>query len=135
MKHIKSFDESKNSSSLHEGRTFMDTKKRYPSKAWDPDKKADFRDKIKSHVKSLGCKTKQVGNDLEVFCDGDVLMQVMFRDDYIGVKKIGNKFVDEFEYTELGKIKSKVTEIIKHVVTKNYPASLPDWENKFKNIN
>lgn len=106
MKHIKNFD-------IFEGRAFKDTKNPYAKKAWDPDKKADFRDKIKSHVKSLGCKTKQVGNDLEVSCDGDVLMQVMFRDDYVGVKKQGNKFVDEFEYTELGKIKSKVTDIIK----------------------
>jgi hypothetical protein len=37
----------------------------------------------------------------------------MFRDDYVGVKKQGVKFTDEFEYTEFGKIKSKLTEIIK----------------------
>ena len=39
----------------------------------------------------------------------------MFRDDYVGVKKQGVKFTDEFEYTEsgMGKIKSKLTEIIK----------------------
>lgn len=37
----------------------------------------------------------------------------MFREDYIGVKKEGNKFPKEFEYTELGKIKSEITDIIK----------------------
>lgn len=106
MKHIKKFD-------VFEGVAFKDTKKPYSKKAWDPDKKADFRNKIESHVKSLGCKTKQVGNDLEVSCDDKVSIQVMFREDYVGVKKHGNKFVDEFKYTELGKIKSKITDIIK----------------------
>jgi hypothetical protein len=37
----------------------------------------------------------------------------MFREDYIGVKKEGNKFPKEFKYTELGKIKSEITDIIK----------------------
>ena len=37
----------------------------------------------------------------------------MLRDDYIGVKKKGAKFTDEFDYTELGKIKSKINDIVK----------------------
>ena len=37
----------------------------------------------------------------------------MFRDDYIGVKKEGGKFTDKFEYTELGKIKKHLTDLIK----------------------
>jgi hypothetical protein len=37
----------------------------------------------------------------------------MFRKDYIGVKKEGNKFPKEFGYDELGKIKSELSDIIK----------------------
>lgn len=99
--------------SLAEGKTFKDVKKMHPKKAWDPDKKHDFRQKVKDHVKSQGLKTKQVGNDLEVMHNDDMIMQVMFRDEYVGVREKGKKFTDEFDYTELGKIKSKVSEIVK----------------------
>ena len=44
---------------------------------------------------------------------GDTILQVMFRQDYIGLKKTGAKFTDEFKYDELGKIKSKIGEIVK----------------------
>lgn len=110
MKNLKNFD-----SFAFEGRTFKDTKKQYAKKdSNSPDKKSDFRDKVEEHVKSKGFKTKQVGNDLEIHSkEGEMLAQVMFRDEYVGVRKKGNKFVDEFEYTELGKIKSKIGEIIK----------------------
>jgi hypothetical protein len=37
----------------------------------------------------------------------------MFRDDYVGIKKLGTKFADEFSYSELGKIKSKINDILK----------------------
>lgn len=106
MKHLQNFD-------LFEGRTFKDTKKPHAKKAWDPDKKADFREKIEDHVKSQGLKTKKVGNDIEIHHDDKMIAQVMFRDSYVGVKEKGAKHTDEFEYTELGKIKSKVSEIIK----------------------
>jgi len=104
MKHLKGF-------LLFEGKTH-DVSKKIHSK--DLDKKEEFRLKIKSHVKSQGMRTKYVGNDLEVICDGDMICQVMFRDGYVGIKKSGHKFIDEFEYSELGKIKSKITEIIKN---------------------
>lgn len=107
MRHIKLIDE------FNEGKTFQDIKKMHSKKVWDPDKKEDFRKQIKNLVKSQYHETKQIGNDLEVICDGEVVAQVMFRDDYVGVKKTGNKFVDEFEYTELGKIKKKVSDILK----------------------
>jgi hypothetical protein len=106
MKHLKDF-------SIFEGQAFKDTKKKHAKKAWDPDKRADFREKIEDHVKSQGMKTKKVGNDLEILHDAEMIAQIMFREDYVGVKKSGVKFTDEFEYTELGKIKSKVSEIIK----------------------
>jgi len=106
MKHLQGFN-------LFEGKTHETTKKSHSKKAGDPDKKEEFRSKIKTHVKSQDMKTKEVGNDLEVLCDGEMIAQVMFRGDYVGVKKKGVKFVDEFEYTELGKIKSKITQIIK----------------------
>lgn len=106
MKHIINFK-------LFEGKTFKDTKKLYPKKVWDADKKVDFTIQIKNHVKSQRLETKEVGNDLEILFRGDVVAQVMFRNDYVGVKAKGEKFVDEFKYTELGKIKSAVSSIIK----------------------
>lgn len=107
MKHIQ------NINNFFEGKTFQDVKKMHPKRAWDPNKKDDFKKQIKNLVKSQDHETKQVGNDLEVICDGEVVAQVMFRDNYVGVKKAGNKFTDEFDYTELGKIKKKVSEIMK----------------------
>jgi hypothetical protein len=56
---------------------------------------------------------KQVGNDLSVNKGEDHIIQIMFRDDYVGIKKSGTKFVDEFNYNELGKIKSEITNILK----------------------
>ncbi len=97
----------------NEGKTFKDTKKLYPKKVWDADKKIDFKKQIKNHVKSQRLETKEVGNDLEVIFRDDVIAQVMFRNDYVGVRAKGEKFVDEFKYTELGKIKSAVSSIIK----------------------
>ena len=78
------------------------------------DKKDSFRKKIKDIIEShKDCKTKQVGDDLEVHCCDDHIAQVMFRADYVGVKKVGNKFPKEFGYEELGKIKSEISSIIK----------------------
>ena len=56
-------------------------------------------------------KVKTVGTDLEVNLD-DVKVQVMFRKDYVSVKKSGEK-VEEFKYTELGKIKSEIKKHLK----------------------
>ena len=104
-----------NENTTKEGKIFNDVRSGlYPKKSWDPNKKRDFRDKIKNHVKSKGFETKQVGNDLEIICDDKMIAQVMFRDNYVGVRKNGNKFTDEFEYTELGKIKLKISEITKN---------------------
>jgi len=75
---------------------------------------SSFQDKIESHIKGLGAKTKKVGSDFEIHFGDEHIGQVMFREDYIGVKKQGNKFPKEFEYTELGKIKSEITDIIKN---------------------
>jgi hypothetical protein len=78
------------------------------------DKKDSFRKKIKDIVESnKDCKTKQVGDDLEIHCCDDHIAQVMFRADYVGVKKVGNKFPKEFGYEELGKIKAEISSIIK----------------------
>jgi hypothetical protein len=78
------------------------------------DKKDSFRKKIKDIIESnKDCKTKQVGDDLEVHCSDDHIAQVMFRADYVGVKKVGNKFPKEFGYEELGKIKAEISSIIK----------------------
>lgn len=98
---------------VDEGKTFQDVKKLHPKREWDPNKKDDFRKQIKNLVKSKGYTTKQVGNDLEVICDEEMVAQVMFRQSYVGIKKSGDRFTKEFKYTELGKIKSKVGEIIK----------------------
>lgn len=106
MRHIKNFE-------LFEGKTFKDTKKLYPTKVWDADKKSDFKLQIENHVKSQQLKTNEVGNDLEIICDDNVIAQVMFRNDYVGVKEKDVKFTKEFKYTELGKIKSEISKIIK----------------------
>ena len=106
MIHLRKFN-------IFEGRTDKDVRKPKAEKAWDADKKEDFREKIENLAKSSKVKTKRVGSDIEILCDGEMIAQVMFRDAYVGVKKKGVKFVDEFKYTELGKIKSKVGEILK----------------------
>jgi hypothetical protein len=78
------------------------------------DKKDSFRKKIKDIIESnKDCKTKQVGDDLEIHCCDEHVGQVMFRADYVGVKKVGNKFPKEFGYEELGKIKAEISSIIK----------------------
>jgi len=101
-------------SEIVEGKTFKDTKSGlFPKKPWDPNKKRDFLLAIKNHVKSKGLTSKQVGNDLEIICDDKMISQIMFRDKYVGVRAKGAKFTDEFEYTELGKIKAKISEIVK----------------------
>ena len=106
MKHIKNFE-------LFEGKAFKATATKDKKKAWDTDQKEAFREKVASHAKSQDCKTKQVGNDLEIHCGEDHIAQVMFRDDYVGIKKQGVKFTDEYEYTQLGDIKKALTKIIK----------------------
>ena len=78
------------------------------------DKKESFRTEVKNLIKSHSYfKFKQVGNDLSVHKDGEHILQVMFRDDYVGVQKVGNKFPKEFEYNELGKIKKEIGNILK----------------------
>ena len=106
MKYLKVF-------SIFEGQAFKDTKKPHAKKAWDPDKKSDFRDKIEEHIKSQKMKTKKVGNDLELICNDEMIAQIMFRNQFVGIKSKESKFTKEFKYTELGKIKSEISEIIK----------------------
>jgi len=78
------------------------------------DKKENFRTEVKNLIKSHDdFDFKQVGNDLSVHKDGEHILQVMFRDDYVGVQKVGNKFPKEFEYNELGKIKKEIGNILK----------------------
>lgn len=102
MKNLKSFN------------NYVSEGKLMKSKSVDSDvKKEQFREKVNNYVKSQDCKTKQVGDDFEVHLDDEHIAQVMFRDDYIGVKKEGNKFPKEFKYNEFGKIKKELSEIIK----------------------
>jgi len=72
-----------------------------------------FQEMIENHVRSLNAKVKKIGSDLEIHFGGKHVAQVMFREDYIAVKKEGSKFPEEFKYTELGKIKSELNKIIK----------------------
>jgi hypothetical protein len=71
-----------------------------------------FQDTIKNFIKSHDCKVKQVGNDFEIHCDGEHVGQVMFRKDGITVKKQGSKFGKEFDFNELGKVKSEIKKLI-----------------------
>lgn len=78
------------------------------------DKKENFRTEVKNLIKSHDeFSIKQVGNDLSINKDGEHILQVMFRDEYVGVQKVGNKFPKEFEYNELGKIKKEIGDILK----------------------
>lgn len=78
------------------------------------DKKENFRTEVKNLVKShKEFSIEQVGNDFSISKGDNHIIQVMFRDDYVGIKKAGNKFADEFKYNELGKLKSKINEILK----------------------
>ena len=71
-----------------------------------------FRDKIKNYLKSKDCTVKQVGTDFEIHCDKKHVGQVMFRKDGITVKKQGSKFAKEFDFNELGKVKSEIKNLI-----------------------
>lgn len=105
--------DTKSDEQVVEGKAFKATKKPFEKKAWDEDKKEAFRKKVEDHIKSQGCTTKKVGDDFEVNCNKEHIAQVIFRNEFVAVKKEGTKFKDEFEYTEFGKIKSKLSEIIK----------------------
>ena len=86
-----------------------------------------FQDTIKNFIKSHDCKVKQVGDDFEIHSDGEHVGQVMFRKDGITVKKQGSKFGKEFDFNELGKVKSEIkkltesdlTGIVKRVIKEN----------------
>lgn len=78
------------------------------------DKKENFRTEVKNLVKSHDeFSIKRVGNDLSINKGDEHILQVMFRDDYVGIQKVGNKFPKEFEYNELGKIKKEIGDILK----------------------
>ena len=111
---------------VKEGRTY-DVAKKGKKETHDVSK---FQGMIESHVYGLGAKIKQVGNDFEIHYGGEHIAQVMFREDYIGVKKEGNKFPKEFEYTELGKIKSEITDLIKKATKLNKEFGR-GWIDKF----
>lgn len=107
MKHLKNFK------LFEEGKTFNVTKQKNKKEVWEESQKDAFRDKVRSHIKSLGCTSSQTGNDLSIYLDKKHIAQAMFRDDYVGIKKVGNKFTEEFEYNKLGEIKKELTKIIK----------------------
>jgi hypothetical protein len=76
-------------------------------------KMENFRDKIKTFLKSRDCGVKQVGTDFEVRCDGEHVAQVMFRRNAITIKKGGSKFGKDFKFDEMGEIKFELSKIIK----------------------
>lgn len=106
MKHLDTFK-------TFEGKAFSATKKPFEKQPWDDDRKEAFRKKVKDHVVSQKCTTKQVGDDFEIHCGDDKIAQVMFRKDLVTIKKDGVKFGKEFKYEELGKIKTELSDIIK----------------------
>lgn len=96
----------------NEGKLYNATKKEHSKHDWDPDKSKEIREKVEVFLKSLKCKTKQIGSDLEVYFDDEYIAQVMFRKDFVTVKKDGAKFGKEFKYTEFGKIKEELKSLI-----------------------
>lgn len=103
---------------LGEGATERASKIKNKNLEVNSDRMDQMRKKVQDHIKSQNCKTKRIGNDFEIHLDNEHIAQVMFRKDYIGVKKQGNKFAKEFEYNELGKIKSELSDIIKSMKSK-----------------
>lgn len=106
MKNLVSFN-------LFEGKAEKASKNPYGNKTKE-DKKDQLRKAVEDHIKNKECKTKQVGDDFEIHCDGEHIGQVMFRDEKITVKKKQEKFGKEFKYNELGKIKAEITSVIKN---------------------
>lgn len=91
---------------IKEGRAFKSAKNPHSQSL-------GLKSTINSHIKSLGGKVKHIGDDFEITLDSKSIAQVIFRPNFIGVKKTDDKFVTEFKYTELGKIKSKISDILK----------------------
>ena len=106
MKHLTTFK-------LFEGVAFKAAKNKHGKEKSDENKKELMRGKIEGIIKSNKCQAKLIGNDFEIHCDGEHIAQVMFRDELIAVKRMGNKFPKEFKYDELGKIKTEIISIIK----------------------
>lgn len=119
---------------VQEGKTDKGVKEK------DSDVKIErFQDTIKNFIKSHDCKVKQVGDDFEIHSDGEHVGQIMFRKDGITVKKQGSKFGKEFDFNELGKVKSEIkkltesnlTRIVKRVIKENEGKSGSDITNYF----
>jgi hypothetical protein len=108
-----SFEIKKTMKNLKSWETFNEGKTMKASKSKDSDVKVEqFRDTIENFLKGLkDVKVKTVGTDLEVNLE-DVKIQVMFRKDFVGVKKSGEKS-EEFKYDQLGKIKSEIKKHLK----------------------
>jgi hypothetical protein len=82
------------------------------TKTKDFDVKLDkFQDNVKNFLKSKDCDVKQVGDDFEVHSD-DKTIQIMFRKTGIKIKKEGEKFAKEFDFKEMGKIKSEINKML-----------------------
>ncbi len=91
---------------INEGNIDRSTKEK------DFDVKMDnFQDSVKKFLKGKDCKVKQVGDDFEVH-SGDTIIQVMFRKTGIKIKKEGDKFGKEFDFNEMGKIKSELNKML-----------------------
>lgn len=96
----------------NEGKLYQATRKEHSRHDWDLDKSKEIREKVEVFLKSVKCKTKKIGSDLEVYFDDEYIAQVMFRKDFVTVKKDGAKFGKEFKYTEFGKIKEELKSLI-----------------------
>ena len=108
MKHLKKFIDY-----IFEGIAEKAVRVKDKNKDTNPSRKENFRKKIADYTKSHGCKSRQIGDDLEISLDGDRLLQAMFRNDYVGIKKEGGKFTKKFNFNEFGKIKAELSDIIK----------------------
>jgi len=108
MKHLKNFE-------LFEGKTEKAAKTGNKNTETKEDKTLSMRKKVTDEIKSLeDVKTKEDGkSDLSVYFKDEHVAQVMFRKDYIGVKKVGERDVSEFGYDKTGSVRGLVREIIK----------------------
>lgn len=96
---------------VKEGKTFQ-AARNTPGDPTKYDRRDQMRTNVETHVKSFGVDIEHVGNDIEIHIGDEMVAQVMFRDDYVGIKPAGAKWAEEFKYNKFGNIKKKLTEII-----------------------
>lgn len=97
---------------VKEGRIYKGAKLPHEGKEDFSNRKEDFRDKIENLLKSLDVNIDRIGNDFEA-SKNEIIIQIMFRDNVISLKKEGDRYTKDFSYSQFGKVKSEIISIYK----------------------